>query len=151
MGQHRRRRHGKPVSPERHAIFPRLRTEQIDLALLLEDTTTGMSVFFGEALAGDALAKATANILGLGYHIEAYLASPDPEHLGQASDALTLALADLKDAGLQAMGAYTIAAGLRLSVLQDKPPQGSPGRHRHCVARPRCSRTASMPGWCNSL
>ena len=109
------------------AIFSRLRTDQIDLALLLENTTAGMSVFFGEALAGDALARATNNILGLGDHIDAYLAVPSPEHLGQASDVLVLALNDLQDAGLQAMGAYTITAGLRLSVLQEQAAAGVAG------------------------
>jgi hypothetical protein len=109
------------------AIFSSLRTDQVDLALLMEGTTTDLSVFFGEALAGDALAKASANFLDLRRHIDAYLAAPDPEHLGPASEALRLALADLQDAGLQAMGAYTITAGLRLSVLQEQAAAGIAG------------------------
>ena len=109
------------------AIFSSLRTDQINLVLLMEDTTTGMSVFFGEALAGDALANATAKILNFGDHMDAYLAAPGSEHLSQASDALLLAMNDLQDAGLQAMGAYTIAAGLRLSVLQEQAAAGMAG------------------------
>ncbi|MBT4711263.1 MAG: hypothetical protein HOB82_07020 [Alphaproteobacteria bacterium] len=109
------------------AIFSRLRTDQINLVLLMEDTTSAMSAFFGEALAGDALANATSNIQGLGRHIDGYLAAPGSEHLSQASDALLLAMNNLQDAGLQAMGAYTIAAGLRLSVLQEQAAAGMTG------------------------
>lgn len=102
------------------SIFSQLRGKQIDLGSLVEDTTTGLSIFFGEALAADALANARANIADLGASMDAYFEAPGPVPLHRAQDASAQALAELRELGLQAVGAYTIAAGLRLSILQEQ-------------------------------